>query len=1146
MAAGGGARSVVPQPSESKQPVPSGSIDFISHIKNLQNRLKIHEKHLETDSRNLHTAQQELTTLHNEDDIAYQEAYIRDIEIRLQKLSADISELKLQIGGLQTVLESLSAAPPPVTSAAVSSFFHTIASHRLGSIQVNVMLLPGVADGFAVTKMFKTRVEPAHTISVLKAEIFAIANVEIHEQRLFFWGQLLKDSSTFEGNNIQNNSILHLVPPDLGRLLSPSFTGKGSKPISDDPSNLQLRVVKAVARLVFTQSLSQSATAEALWKKKQKVLQGGSSKEEFHCLREEIARTMEDIQEKGLRWYIQDQSAHAVISDDDLEKKVKPKFSLLLLRSKKAKVNFCVDHPSKLTILLWFRYVQPQLRREFLPLMFCDKITSEWNKANNNVVSQNASSVRRQDMRSNLDVVFSPSVFPPPSRAFQQLHPAVPTQEAVDANEQFKLKVSLFNNDNGFCSVKRGNDVYFEEGPLTLWSYRLLEDILKNDETVPFAYFSDELWHFLEDKYCKDEVAFMQDFFGEEWLFDLRRMSATRSTEHGNFPQMELRREEVVWIRAGVGDCSKEWVSMSEKEALFLETWYRDPAAIPAPASDDFIGLESCFGGSQSDIEQKLKIVASCAASRDCVHLSIARLPFPSYEFFAHRKVCTSFRGDVLYQCALWPQYLLMDLDENMQNCCVPPLDPKDLVKNVWNAIRSAHSLVSDKRSTRCFDCNPVFMDKVHTCPGETAIYESHSPCVWGCSFCLHRNNFSSILRCVFERIRPAVEMCFRKCSDEVCQLLKQELLYEQDNNFCHFDMYHHDEYQLCNQHFPKNLDDENLDQFLDEEGDDYLDDISESDRSSVGRASQEHSCSSPYICAWVDRFSQFHRRPCRSIPWFASKIKRWPLSDGPDQIGKLFCNCYSPSQGFFHLFLRNIDTANLCNAIVNCRHFEEKWFKHSWVKVQNEVNQVRGIRNKSLSHTTKMSFVCKEFSEHAKSVFALMKSFGEVIVGQYPQIYFSLKAQIQNASVDSIADVKLENIRTRFNELHSHVIDDWGTWKNSPRDHCVIAQNFCCERLMTIRGRQASEMAEAGTDDTRWYAARDRGNEQSGPFERLKLLIDEYLENWDANRCFEDFEKSWKFKVSFSCQTYYLCTDLIGQFQVYLKSSLSPCAHNS
>jgi hypothetical protein len=630
-----------------------------------------------------------------------------------------------------------------------------------------------------------------------------------------------------------------------------------------------------------------------------------------------------------------------------------------------------------------------------------------------------------------------------------------------------------------------------QEAPLARWSYRHLTDILNFKNTgiqstdgPSFVYLPKQLSDALEVHFFRNSKydVFRCSFLGDdEWEFNLRRMSAARVSECEHFPEIELQREEISWDRTGDGEWCGEWVSMSRNESNRIEDWYFSNAAGRMSHLSEISPVESFLGpteANQSD-PMSLKFVDRLEKD-DCVRLTLSRgvSGFGDHDFFVHRHVCSSFRGDILSQCALWPQYVLSLLNDDKMSLLVEPLVHDNLVDELWLSLKSAYYLMHDARQD---------LDK--QAPGKCLT--GSNQCFWNCQRCLHTKNFHDIQDLVYEVIHPAVEMCVRLAGTEICVDLKTQ---SQEEDPCtKFRNYPCRVYPICNSchenshversnSFPSSLDDLDFDSLLS-----FNDDASL--RSSDSACSE---CMCNVVCKWAIHLSKLYssKQNVRSMQWFASKVKRWPFSDGPDQICKLFCKCY---HGFFDYFLYAIDTANLCNAILNCLQFQ-KWFGEQWSNVLKKVDAVRCLRNSSIGHATKLKLCNIAFKESAKQVFEFVELFAVAV----------FKDEDVNRIETSLEKWNPESLNTfqrDFETLFPSVVD----WNDANTRQCLHQARGCllAARMEYLEKKNQSRSTSSFEEPLLGADLRSR----SKTCKALLINVQKLLRIFVSLQCFEGFK---------------------------------------
>ncbi len=566
----------------------------------------------------------------------------------------------------------------------------------------------------------------------------------------------------------------------------------------------------------------------------------------------------------------------------------------------------------------------------------------------------------------------------------------------------------------------------------------------------PFVPFPRSLSDDLEGCFIKNRDVYVSNFLGFDWNFKIKRMSATKMTgsEFECFPEMELQREEVSWDRPGDGEWTGEWVSMSPAESGCIEDWYQAVGEDKVPLSE--FKRESFFGGDKGD-HMKLKIVDR--TEKDCcVRLVVSRGPsgMGDFSFTAHRHVCTSFRGDVLYQCAMWPHHILNMLDDDRTSSVVEPFHRDHLVEQLWYSMKSAFFLLNDQRPNLEYKDTCIMKEKCDFSD---------------CSYCLHKRNFQDVQHLLYDKIHPAVKLCVRLAGMEICRDLigKDQPEHAEERSF---KSYPFKSYYPCN-HCHGN----------------------------TKGGSGTDACISKTVCQWALHLTELHKKKkdVTGMDWFTSKVKRWPLLDGPDQICKLYCKTY---QGHFHCLLNDLDTANLCNAILKCRQFESWFLTEDRSQVLQKVDEVKSLRNKSLGHATKIMLDSKSFKVYAKRIFDFVLSFALVLIKSDDV------ARIRE-SLNKWNDLEYESFRK---SVSTHDAEGAVDWTKGQRASLVKALDFLHAKRNEVFMRQAQIRITPGDRET--LLKNDPIVQLDPVYQMLISDAKQMLETIDESICLDTLER--------------------------------------
>ncbi len=513
-----------------------------------------------------------------------------------------------------------------------------------------------------------------------------------------------------------------------------------------------------------------------------------------------------------------------------------------------------------------------------------------------------------------------------------------------ERSKSFDLVKTVPVGENQF-TFRRDGSVFWENQKalvglqrekLAIWSYRHLDSILRSQNAeASFQDLSLEHCYLFESKYnvtgniCHDESPLLFSFpsslqdTSNQWVVDLKvSMSARKLSNHTlMYSDVELRRQEILWLyEARTGD-KLVWRSTSISEAKQLEKIYREECTSQIDSLKRF-HFDSTFVSELVDAALENDLFNFKVSRGGGQHYITVSLPGSSKSQRISRFSWEPVQGDVVFQCSQWLYSLETHFQRHLDSYCYVEPKPAQKIAQIWTSLSSFHSKL--KFHERCEgDCDPKkhfeFM-KTHHCTDmshalftvaesslhqfhlllgkiEATYYDQFKTPKWTCSSCFHAIPDSNELPPPFEN--------------------------------------------------PQDVTPE-----------------------------PSQACSCPVLCRWVLALSSWHQNDKskkfepRKLPWMACRVDRLPFPDGFEQIAKLFCSNKELPDNFTW---RKMDVPKLLNIFLYCRYFADGRFNRKFDRCR--ILSVRDCRN-FLDHTHSeehQKVNCKDYEEKISLSYKLL-----------------------------------------------------------------------------------------------------------------------------------------------------------------------------
>jgi hypothetical protein len=530
-------------------------------------------------------------------------------------------------------------------------------------------------------------------------------------------------------------------------------------------------------------------------------------------------------------------------------------------------------------------------------------------------------------------------------------------------NQKFSIDTSnrVYLLSQNLSSVTQKVFIQHEDEKFAVWSFRHLRSILEHQAEQTFENLSIDDSRLFEAKYkfnrdsvfdfsfpsCQQDAcidASAKDLGRNElWSVSLNSLSARRSTSHQlMYPDMELKRQEIVWAYEVVRDDQKYWCSTSFHEAAQLEKHYRssgfDTLLLPFKF-DSF--LFYALNGDDPRKDWELIVSSGDNFIKACIP-DHTRNPKIIYRF-----PCEAVQGDVVCQCSQWLYFLEQHFTFNEDSYCYAEPSPQRMLEQVWQSLATINSSLNVHKGCRS-QCDP----KEHYTSLQSDIFVHMSPAV----LCVARTGIR--------------ELHYLLCNPKPGRDIEQ---YFTSKTWRCFECYTSEE----NRSETSSLRPSTASPFPLLEHDAVFHDIDAAD------PPPSPKCMCPVICRWALAVSSWHddekHRNPHKLDWWACCLNRLPFPDGFEQIAKIFCTAY---KGFDLKFMKDIDTANLMNIFIYCRYFQFENFGLAIPKTLTK--QAKELRNGLVAHTrseeTCLQISCEVYQSSVNEAFKFVSQLARLI----------------------------------------------------------------------------------------------------------------------------------------------------------------------
>jgi hypothetical protein len=520
----------------------------------------------------------------------------------------------------------------------------------------------------------------------------------------------------------------------------------------------------------------------------------------------------------------------------------------------------------------------------------------------------------------------------------------------------FTFKIFRWNHTSIVCihwMSPLGEEKVLSHSPLALWSYRSLISILQHELEQHFRRFcidpdqkDKDANYFFEDKYINRDPG--SAFEWDDWFVDLSTMTARYKSSHAlMFPDVELKREEVIWYYAhkSVLNGSPCWVATSLDEAKRLETLYLKAERVFLVTGEEYDPSPSILtmqwtSGNLRDIMATDSFFKVSRARRSI--LLENNLNGIKIEFFRHYWPGSTIRGDAMLQCSQWFSSLkshFNDIDNARSYCDLEPPP----VENVSDALESLFFI-------------------------HVALHVHGDDCNGTCDALQNRENYLGIL---FSKLSPLLTVVLRKSMRDVKQIVSSAFdpaIFKFGKTTWDCKVCFHEDREGSGFRWPVVV----------LNGEKWV-------------KSWEHppishdpltDCSHGLLCQWAFEVSKLHRDPDkflrpRSMAWKLCELPSVPFPDGYHELYKLFIAIAGISMKHK---IGDVCVANVMNVFAQCSYFEDP--SRHWQISSSESDFVRNSRNKKchvrIEGLDEMK--CKEFKDYIARVNAYVNHLAQKV----------------------------------------------------------------------------------------------------------------------------------------------------------------------
>lgn len=289
--------------------------------------------------------------------------------------------------------------------------------------------------------------------------------------------------------------------------------------------------------------------------------------------------------------------------------------------------------------------------------------------------------------------------------------------------ENFDIGDRKYRIDSGGFAYRLPNEevaIQHELNKLAIWSFRHLDSILKYEAEAESDKNGDVEQEF-ENLKLKDSRLFElryqsgrdivfyspisskrldtkgggaqpDDSARELFAIHFNSMSARKTSHPLLHPEIELKRQEIIWAYQAERDGQQVWCNTSVEEAWQLEKLRRQVSKSKGCVYGVQFKFDStlCDGLLNERLDQPIfECKVAYCPGKDCVTLQNSRDTMRSKTVF--RFSWDAVQGDIIYQCSQWMYSLEAHFRSNQESYCYTLPTPSQMVESIWSSLACIH-----------------------------------------------------------------------------------------------------------------------------------------------------------------------------------------------------------------------------------------------------------------------------------------------------------------------------------------------------------------------------------------------------------------------------------------------------------------------